>query len=310
MRIASVRSIDINCSILVFVLFPLSAITFGPASAIIMLVSLSLHEFAHTIMAHRLGCRVCSIEIQPFGFIARLYREPASPSQALAIALSGPAASITAACCAKALIAEFGISSTAAEEFAAFNLSLTLVNLFPALPLDGGRAALAMLERSAGRNKAIRLLAAVGFLFGICLCAAGVILILCFATVNISIIITGLFIMLAAYSEQKKAALSSVGARLRQRAYLSRGGALRVNQIAINANASISSALALMRSGGYNMLILLDDYMRFVGYIGECELINAATQLNQNVALIEAVRLLPEKFNNTRPQLHEPFHHR
>lgn len=292
------------------VLFPLFAIAFGPASAVIMLVSLSLHEFAHTIMAHRLGCRVCSIEIQPFGFIARLFQEPSSPSQALAIALSGPAASITAACCAKTLIGEFGISSTAAEEFAAFNISLTLVNLFPALPLDGGRAALAMLERGIGRGKAIRLLAAAGLLFGMCLCAAGVILILYFDTLNISIIITGFFIMLASYSEQKKAALSSVGARLRQRAYLNRGGALRVNQIAVNAGTSIGSGLALMRSGGYNMLILLDDYMRCIGCIGEYELINAAAHFDRNVALIEAARLLPENLNNTQPQLHAPFRHR
>ena len=70
MKLMTIRSTEIRSSIPVLLLFPVFAVFGRLGSFFIAFISLILHESAHTIIAERLGCRVASIDIQPYGCVA------------------------------------------------------------------------------------------------------------------------------------------------------------------------------------------------------------------------------------------------
>src|SRR5262249_57670738 len=78
-------------------------------------------------------------------------REPGTPGQVCALALAGPAANLLVAVAAgivHVVLVDAGadpLAAAAAASIVVINLGITLVNLIPALPLDGGHAARAVL---------------------------------------------------------------------------------------------------------------------------------------------------------------------
>ncbi|NLW07748.1 MAG: hypothetical protein GX039_07220 [Clostridia bacterium] len=108
--------------------------------ALLLFTAVALHEGCHAIVAYRLGWRVSSVELFPFGGVARLQRPTGrQPWSEALIALAGPAASL-----GMALILVFVCQALKPAPswllfFARVNLILGLFNLWPGLPLDGGR---------------------------------------------------------------------------------------------------------------------------------------------------------------------------
>ena len=163
------------------------------------LVSLAVHELSHAFMAARLGLVVSSIEVQPFGFIAELHTPPRTPSECLSVAAAGPFASLLIALCGAGLGKYIGHTSAAFQDFCSFNLSLGLMNLLPFLPLDGGRLALALIEKRIGRARAQRTLSLFGIIFGVLLFCAGVLLVSATdAAFNPTPLAAGFFIFISA----------------------------------------------------------------------------------------------------------------
>lgn len=113
--------------------------------AVALLISALVHEAGHIAAVLILGGTIAELRILPFGVSMRLeggllcYRKDA------VIALSGPAANLLVLA---AFAAASRIMPAPPRIFAYFvlaNMGLCLVNLVPALPLDGGRALEALL---------------------------------------------------------------------------------------------------------------------------------------------------------------------
>lgn len=177
MKIAVFGRTELRCSICVLLLVPAAAVLGKLPALMLALVSLAVHELSHAFMAARLGLVVSSIEVQPFGFIAELHTPPRTPSECLSVAAAGPFASLLIALCGAGLGKYIGHTSAAFQDFCSFNLSLGLMNLLPFLPLDGGRLALALIEKRTGRARAQRTLSLFGIIFGVLLFCAGIMLV-------------------------------------------------------------------------------------------------------------------------------------
>lgn len=106
-------------------------------------VPVAVHEIGHILCLRLFGCRICSLHAELSGLCIRYSGDPGRAGEAAA-ALSGPAAGLLYAWIA----ARLGPSG---ELSAGISLLLSAFNLIPALPLDGGRAAEALISHQKVR---------------------------------------------------------------------------------------------------------------------------------------------------------------
>ena len=197
-------------------LVPLS-VTTAWILAVIVTVGLFLsvlgHELSHALMGRAEGIEIDEIVLHPFGGLARLRNEPQSPRAEFRIAVAGPAASFLFALISFVLMwpaIKTGYETTGGVLFilGAGNLLLSVFNLFPGYPLDGGRVLRAILwERTGDIKEATRLAGICGMLIAAILIIFGVYMMIApsFRSYFMGFwsVLVGLFLFDAAYSVVK-----------------------------------------------------------------------------------------------------------
>jgi Zn-dependent protease/predicted transcriptional regulator len=126
----------------------LSTVTYwaiGIVSAIILFVSVLVHELAHSYIAKKNGLPIARITLFFFGGVSEMTEEPQDPSLEVRMAAAGPLMSFLIAAVLGALwylggSAHAPVAIIATLGYAALiNGVLGVFNLLPAFPLDGGR---------------------------------------------------------------------------------------------------------------------------------------------------------------------------
>jgi len=126
----------------------LGAITYwmiGIASAIILFVSVLVHELSHSYVAKKNGLPIGRITLFFFGGVSEMTQEPQDPGLEVRMAAAGPLmsfliAGVLGAVWYLANLAAAPIAVTATLGYGALiNAILGIFNLLPAFPLDGGR---------------------------------------------------------------------------------------------------------------------------------------------------------------------------
>jgi Zn-dependent protease len=113
----------------------------GLAFAVILYLSVLLHEASHALMAQRYGHPVSSITLHFLGGMTAIEGEARRPREEFMIAVVGPLTSIAVGLGALllGLVTPGGLIGMAVGALAAANLIVGALNLVPGLPLDGGR---------------------------------------------------------------------------------------------------------------------------------------------------------------------------
>jgi Zn-dependent protease len=113
----------------------------GLALAILLYLSVLVHEASHALVAKRFGLVVSHITLQFFGGMTAIEGEPDSPRQEFWVSVVGPLSSLGVALVTflAYLVAPGGLIGLALSGVALANLFVGIINLVPGLPLDGGR---------------------------------------------------------------------------------------------------------------------------------------------------------------------------
>jgi Zn-dependent protease len=113
----------------------------GLAFAVILYLSVLLHEASHALMAQHYGHPVSSITLHFLGGMTAIEGESRRAREEFMIAVVGPLTSIAVGLGALvlALVTPGGLIGMAVEGLAVANLIVGVLNLVPGLPLDGGR---------------------------------------------------------------------------------------------------------------------------------------------------------------------------
>lgn len=113
----------------------------GLAFAVVLYLSVLLHEASHAVMAQRYGYPISSITLHFLGGMTAIDAETTKPKQEFAIAVVGPLTSLAVGAAAFGLwfVVPDGLLLLAVEGLAVANLLVGVLNLVPGLPLDGGR---------------------------------------------------------------------------------------------------------------------------------------------------------------------------
>lgn len=127
------------------------------ATAVLLFLSLLLHELGHSLVALTQGVQVRSITLFLFGGVAALERECSTPISALLVAAAGPAVSLVLALLLLGLqhsVAHLSpVFGAMVEVLGELNLVLLLYNLLPGLPLDGGLILKALVWQITGSQR-------------------------------------------------------------------------------------------------------------------------------------------------------------
>lgn len=160
-------------------LTPATYWTMGVVAMLGLMVSIVLHETAHSLVARHYGLMIRRITLFVFGGVAEMGGEPDRPRTEFLMAVAGPVASaILAVLFMAGFLALRGPtpSATVLRYLGMINGMLAVFNLVPAFPLDGGRMLRAALWGWRGDMVwATRIAAGSGRAFGIALIALGVV---------------------------------------------------------------------------------------------------------------------------------------
>jgi Zn-dependent protease len=123
--------------------------------AVLLAISVLLHELGHCIVALRLGLPVHRVRLFLLGGISEIASGEPSPAREGLIAAAGPAVSIGLAMATGVgwlALQPAGVVWLLIAQTCVANLAVGLFNLLPALPLDGGRLLRAALWAGTGRR--------------------------------------------------------------------------------------------------------------------------------------------------------------
>jgi Zn-dependent protease/CBS domain-containing protein len=145
----------------------------GAVTAIMLFVSVVLHELGHSVVAMSYRIPVRSITLFIFGGIAQIGAEPPSAAAEFWIAVAGPAVSFALAVFFAILSPLFlGVMPLFAllTYLAYINGALVVFNLIPGFPLDGGRVFRAIVWGITGNLRRATMIAGgvgrfIGFFF-------------------------------------------------------------------------------------------------------------------------------------------------
>ncbi|MCP9849297.1 site-2 protease family protein [Cyanobium sp. Morenito 9A2] len=126
-------------------------------TALLLFVSVLLHELGHSLVAMAQGVKVRSITLFLLGGVASVERESTTPWGALLVAAAGPMVSLLLAAGLLTITHPLAhispLLGAMAGELGALNLVLGLFNLLPGLPLDGGLIVKALVWQATGSQR-------------------------------------------------------------------------------------------------------------------------------------------------------------
>jgi len=151
----------------------------GIIAALLLFVSVLLHELAHSLVAQARGLPVQSITLFIFGGVSNIGEEAKKPAVEFAMAIVGPLTSLALAGIFWGALQAIGSPDSALAAMLGYlvwiNALLAAFNLIPGFPLDGGRELRSILWGTTGNLvRATNIAATVGRLFGWALIAFGV----------------------------------------------------------------------------------------------------------------------------------------
>lgn len=153
----------------------------------IIILSVSIHEITHIVVASLFGLHVEKIIITPLGEIACIDEIDAlSSAKKSAIWLAGPMINILMAVVSALIFPQY-------EFFKLANISIGLFNLLPIFPFDGGRISQCILSHKMGVIPAGKFIASLSSVFSNIIIFLGFIQVIAYP-LNISLLCMGLYL--------------------------------------------------------------------------------------------------------------------
>ena len=256
---------------LFFILFLFSSYFAGwLQQSLLLFASIILHEAGHVIAALRLGIKVYEVELLPYGGVARMEELSKLGGTAEAVvSAAGPVVSLMLALICKGFSAYSDIFASAYR----YNFIISLFNLIPVIPLDGGKIARNILVFFIGYRQATRILSTAGKLAAFL--AAGVnIYMLYVGDRSAALIITAVFIYIGTVKEEKNSSFFYLFTGNSAKSMASAKGNIRTRFIKVNAETPLKYAVNRFSPATLCRFEVLDSEGRISGVLGEDEIMD------------------------------------
>lgn len=219
----------------------------GLLMSLIFALTALLHECGHIFCAARMGYRCERIKLMPYGAAAVCDIEGIRWKEEIALALAGPAVNATLCVAVAGLWWFFPETYAYTDTVMTASLSMLVVNLLPAYPLDGGRVARCVLTRFFRERTAYIVLLVANVLLAVCF-----IVLFCLSQFNVTFLFFALFLLCSAFEKPTnmvKINFSSAGR-------LKRG--MEVKYVLVDRSLTYKDAVRLLDDKRYLVLQLYD----------------------------------------------------
>lgn len=236
------------------------------------------HECAHAIVARRVGFTLDKIVLMPYGAVISGDIAGIPPKKELAVCVAGPLANGLTALAFVALWWLFPETYPYTDVAAYVSLSLFLVNLLPAYPLDGGRI-LKIALRPLGESRArliLRIVSAV-----VALAIVGYFIFTCFSAPAYTALFFAACVAAGSFGGGSYGRI-----RFSRKKSFARG--IEELRVAVSADCTFSDAVRFLREDRYLVLVLFDEE-EFFGELPEEEFLKELERGDLNRKLREGV---------------------
>ncbi len=246
----------------------------GIAFAVLLYLSVLLHEMAHALMAQRYGLGVRSISLHFLGGATEIDSEARTPGQEFKVAVVGPLTSIAvgAAALALLLVTPDGLLRLAVQGLAGANLIVGVLNLVPGLPLDGGRVLRAGVWRATGNMHRGTIAAAWGGRIAAVLVLLTPVLLAMFRGARPDIFDYLMSLIISSFL-WTGATASMVNARVRRRLPALKARPLARRVVAVPSDLPVSEAVRRAQEGGAGAIVTHESDERLSGVVSESALL-------------------------------------
>lgn len=193
------------------------------------------HELGHALQAKRLGYKLDSFFIAPYG-VKLNYKDKCFDSKdEIKIALAGPMVNLVLAILAVSLWWIAPVTYVYLDEFVLQSIMLCLVNLLPCYPLDGGRIFVCLMSGKMPRKKAVKISCQLNYVFSAILFI--IFIATCFYNFNPSICLFAVFLILGSIDSKFESRYVSLFFKRKIKNFS------RVSMLCVDDNVTISSLL-------------------------------------------------------------------
>lgn len=255
-------------------------------------LSILLHEGAHALVGAMMGQPPERIELTPMGAVLRVEDDAKLvPVRRLLMLLAGPGMTLLM-CSAAILLTRAGLFGIAwGHSLFVSNVSILAVNLLPALPLDGGRILLLVLERLMPLRTAQRLLRGIGSAIGVGLIGLNVYVSWRMGGWNLSLAFAGCCLLYGSTASLTTKAMAEYRFLLERKLLLERRGCLHATACAALHTQTLQQLVRRLPSGRMCTCVCYEaGSMRLMGVLTEPELLRQYLDAPER-PLGEAVRL-------------------
>lgn len=276
-RIAAVGPTDVYLHLATVVFGVYVLLSGALRTALAGFASILLHEGAHALAATLLGQPPQEIEITPMGAVMRLEDEERLPAgRRMLMLAAGPAMTALLAHLALLLTARGVMSIAAGRALFLANAAILLVNILPALPLDGGRLLSLVLARFVRGETVARIMRALGTVLGLAAIGGSMWLAWRHGAWNWSLAAAGCFLMYSASTATTTQAMAELRRLMDRKSALEGRGYAPVRRVAVMADQPLHRAVRLLHPSKVTEFSVMErGTMRVLGVMTEAAAVSA-----------------------------------
>ncbi len=254
----------------------------------VILFSMLLHESGHIAAAGICGIRTDALNVSVLGFSAEIPISSCSKKELIFIYSAGPSLNLIIFIAVSMLGYILPCAQGYLELVSVSNLFMGLFNLLPVIPLDGGRLIYELLSGGIGSRAAGRTVRLLAWIISSLMIAAGVYQLL-ITTFNISLVVIGLYIMIAMRTARLESALMSIREIIYRRSRLVRRGIYPARDLVAMRDTLLRESLKSMDFDRFHIVYVLDDDLHIVGTYTENEIMDVLTEHNEELTFGQLV---------------------
>lgn len=257
--------------------------------AIITFSSAFLHELTHVAVAKSYGIGIDEVELLPFGGVAK-YNDllELEPRVEIKTAIAGPLCNLFLAVVIAICFRNSLFNTNWGLFFIKTNLVIAIFNLFPALPLDGGRIFRAFKTRQLGFRQATKLTIQLSKYLAI---AVGMLALvgLWFGYFNIMLLIIAFFIYTSTSKENRNNIYVLMRYLTQKKRQLKERKILRNEELVVIETTKIKDIIEKFKPKSFHTIIVVDNDLNIIATLTEEEVITALLEQGINSQIKELI---------------------